>query len=278
MPDRGSLNQFIVSHVFVWAGMVMVGLPLYFAAFNPQIPLWLALLVGVGVGGSLLAFGLMKTSQSENYAEHVQSLNGDDAAVTSSSVDAISLFWLFVATAIYLFAIALSFLILLPLKWLSVGEGWQVVLARLTIIVGFAIAIRFWIQHAKQFVYWLFRNKLPYGFLDQSQTRVTQDRNHPALPFAENATLAILAFVAFLLASGAFDSQFPWFASLNSEIDRMVKDANRNTNPNRYRWLAHLLDWCRNHPNTMRSLAFMIGSWASGIILYRIVFRRTKHA
>lgn len=237
----------LLSRLYIFGGIAAIAGPLCAAAFYPQFPIWLAVLVGAAVGCPLLVVGF----RLDPTADPKSSGSGRFWPSRSEAWSLVELLGLAAARAA-------PVIIFLPLLWLvPAGDDWPIVALRILLLTTAIGVCYWWFELGKNKRSSLFRGKLSDGTRDELAVAERQKPDNPKDAAVRNWELLVVAAFAFLVAA--------WLLYFNNPGP--VLDAA----PRRLRGAVKILQWCRGNPNTVVSSAVLVGCFTFGLYAYRIV-------
>ncbi len=198
LPSMTMNRDFLLSRTCMFGALAAIAAPLCIAAFNPQFPIWLAILAGAAIGCPLLFI----------------SFRLDPSADPATA----SRFWPSPSDArgmLGLIAYAATFsppvILFLSLLWLiPAGDDWPIVAVRI-LLVTTAIAVSYWwFVYAQQKLCRLFRGKLSDATIDAFANAERPEEPTSARQAAvRNWELLVVAVSAFLVAAWILNFNIP---------------------------------------------------------------------
>jgi MFS family permease len=250
MPKQNATPP-IASTLATLAGCaIVVGSLLLTLAF-PRLHLGIAIAIGAVLGTPFIVLGLRLYPQSTP-------ANEASKQFWPTRTEARRVLWGFVAFVTLCacvfgpIAILISFSFFLPS-----GDNWGIVTVRLLFIVLAILGCYWWVEFASTTIPNWFRGRLSNETLDAITSDEPPEEPQTAKAAAiKNWQLAVIALVAFCVASGVIDFGSPWL--------------NIDAGPKRTRGFVRLIQWCRGNPNTVTSSSVLVGTAASAWYVLRI--------
>ena len=250
----------LLSHLVVYGAMALIVATICAAAFNPQIPIWLAVLVGIAIGAPLLVIGFrLHPGPSPDSSIGTSGLPSRD-------VDASKQFWLsrtemwgVIGLLTFLASISVPLLLFLPLfLLLPAGDNWTNVILRIVSVTVIICVSSWWIGFARKNLPTLFRGKLAESTIDSFVAlQSPKEPGSTKEAVLINWQLLVIVAIAFLVVSGVINLK-------NLALQP-------NVGPRHFRGWVHILIWCRGNPNTVTTSLALVGIGALALFVYRVV-------
>ena len=239
-------SELLLARFYMFGGIAAIAGPLCATAFYPQFPIWLAVLLGTVLGGSLLIIGFRMDPASE------PTPLGRFWPTTTEA-------WGMIGLLAYAAVLCVPVILFLLMFWLvPAGDSWPIVALRI-LLVTIAIGTSYgWFEFAKHRLVKPFRGKLPDKTIDAlATTKRVEEPCNVRDAVVKNWELLAVSVGAFLIAAWvmSFDNPGP------------VLEAG----PRRVRGAVRLVQWCRGNPNTIVSSAILVGCFTFGLYVYRVV-------
>ena len=247
-PPIASTLATLASCIIVFASLL---LPVVF----PKINIGIAITIGAVLGAPFIVLGLWL---------HPKSDSGLDAPkqFLPTRIELRETLWSifgFVTILVCIFAPTCIFGALIYA--LPAGDGWGIVLARITCVLLAVCFSIWWFKFAAKTIPERFRGRIPDKALDLFKHEVINEEpaKKPTSAWAaiiNNWHVALIAATAFCVASEIIDLNSPWL--------------NLDVGPKRFRGIARILAWCRGNPNTVTSSSWLVGIGALVVFVARI--------
>jgi hypothetical protein len=219
----------------------LVAFVLTFAAFIPQMPLWLAVLLAVGIGLLSLPFLIKIDKSNKHFWPEWKTL------------------WIFCAYVALGTGRIAPLVLFLPLLWLvPAGDNWPIVVARISLIVTLLATYYFWVPYVRRTLPRLFRGRIPDETIDSIFQAAPKTESPPTLARAI-MSWDLLVFAA--LAIFVFWGVVHW----NNPALQV------GAAPRRLRGAIRIILWCQGNPNTTQTAAVIVGLGSLAMYVYRIV-------
>ena len=240
-PENQPRNA-IVSNLLAIGGVVVICIPLTISAFEPRLPIAIAMAIGIVLGVPLLV-----TSFRVHPNDSLVDSNASKSFWPSRSE-----WWGMVAILTY----ALCFLVpvgvlVISFSLLPKVDSWEVAWLRLFVLSIVGYGIYGWARFASVAMPHWFRDKLADGMRNTwIEAAPTQRRETLLEAFIHHWHLPCITLIAICIASGVIDFHSPWFG-----VDPKQKHT---------RGFPIMIQWCRDNPKTvlLGSLFLAIGSSA----------------
>jgi uncharacterized integral membrane protein len=225
------------ANVLIYGGMASLAVILCVAASNPQIPLWLGILVAVAIGASLIVSGMGIQSGTKH--------SGESRAFWPTPAEA----WGMLGLLVHCVAILVPVVFFLPLFWLAGGgDNWSIVALRIAWVALAIGASRWWFGIA--------------GVNTGARVNPSKMAGSVRKAAVTNWELLVVSAIVFLLAY--------FFAYLNNP------EPIRADGPQRQRGVAVMLEWCHRNPNTAVSSSLVVGVFTLSLYVYRLIETSTR--
>ena len=231
-----------IANVVIFGGIGLILTIMRLAAFNPQFPIWLAILVASIVGTAVLLIGFWL---------HPTSTQSRRFLPTRTDM------WGFAGFLTYFFSLSVPVLFFLPLLLLPAGDNWPIVLARILLATASFCLSWWWISFAKKKFPKFFRGKLSDEVIDSYiATKPQMEPNSPIEAALKNWQLPVVTAAACLVFWGIVNINNPGL--------------NINGWPRRFRGVVRLLAWSLDKPNTVRSASALVGLTSLMLYVHRV--------
>jgi hypothetical protein len=250
------MDTSLKSQVLVFAAVTLMAAPLCLAAFNPSLPIWLAILLGSVLGGPVLLMSTRLERRNAN-SDCAKKVVDPPAHFLPTKTEA----WGMVGLLVFVGTIFLPIGLLALLFLLPEGDGWAIAFVRAILLSLWIAFTLWWYPFAKNRFPEFFRGKISDANLDSF--KISEPVVEPTSIIAavrQHWQLPIMAATAFCIAWGV--------VNLDDSILKV------HDGPRRVRGLIWLFTWCRGNPNTVCSSAVLIGV---GLIAAFANFIRRAH-
>jgi hypothetical protein len=235
------------STLATYAGIILMCIPISACAFDPSIPIPVAVIVGAVIGTPLVILGIRLDRNTSSVGRSSQGF-----WPTQPEIWGILGLFVFGIYFLILVIIVNAAVLLLP-----PDDDWGSVAVRLVSIVLAAVGWYFWKRLGINGILPLFRGKIADETLDA--LAYGQSKKEPdtvAGVMWKNWLLPVTSLVASCVAVGIIDLNDPWFnIDSESRSDRGIEQ---------------MIQWCRGNPNTVFALSILVAIGALGIYLYQI--------
>ena len=212
-----------------------------------QMPVWLAIVIGVFAGAPVLMIGLKMHPESK----------ASDREGKRSFWPTLAERWGMLGLLVFAATILVPpFLFVAIMSVIPPGDGWGIVTIRVLTLAAFLGGFMWWIGFARTNLIELFRGKISDATLVSFKPTTEPEPKSFAASVSANWPLVVLAAIALCVAFGQIQLDNPWL--------------NVGNGSRRFRGIAKMLIWCRGNPNTVASTSGLIGFGALAIFGYQI--------
>ena len=235
--------------------VALMALPIVVCAFVPQLPIWLAILVGAVIGGPVLVIGTRVMQDSTNHTANAMEPSPGAKKFWPTQTEK----WGILALAIFLASAMVPILFFIPfILLLQANDSWTIAIVRTVLFAFGVVGARYWLEFAKNEIPNFFRGKLSDEALDSFMKQPTPETPRTAMQAAFfNWHLLLFAAVALLVVWGIVN------------VNQLgLNPPNPNAGGRRFRGFVRVLVWCQGNPNTMKSLSALVS--VASLVLYGV--------